>query len=166
MSGENLSRMIHLADDFFATKNDPAQISVTDDIMERLRNIHPSTLTEENDGNGPVAWVMIIPTTKSIMERFVANKITEREVLDATPVKARYDAIYLCSALVLPEHRGRGLARRLVNDAVASVRKDHPIRYLFYWAFSVEGRKLAESVAKHTGLPLLRRVDSNGATVR
>ncbi len=159
MPDENLSRMIHLAEEFFATKNDPAQISVTEEVMEKLRQIHPGTLTEENDGNGPIAWVMVIPTTEGIMEQFLSNKISERELLDATPLKERYDAIYLCSALVLPEHRGKGLARRLVSDAIASIQRDHPIRYLFYWAFSVEGRRLAESAAKHFGLPLRRRVD-------
>lgn len=158
MPGENLSRMIQLADEFFATKNDPAQISVTEVVMERLRKIHPGTLREENDGNGPIAWVMVIPTTEGIMEQFISKKITESELLDVTPLQVRYDAIYLCSALVLPEHRGTGLAKRLVTDAIASIQKDHPIRYLFYWAFSVEGQRLAESAAKHFGLPLRRKV--------
>lgn len=158
MPDDNLSRMIHLADEFFETRNDPAQISVTEDVMERLRRIHPSTLTEANDGNGPIAWIMVIPTTHEIMEQFIAEQITERNILDATPLDVSYNAIYLCSALVLPEHRGKGIAKGLVIDAVTSIRNDHPIRDLFYWAFSAEGQKLAESVATSVGLSLRKRV--------
>jgi GNAT superfamily N-acetyltransferase len=160
MSDDNLSRMIRLADEFFETRNDPAQISVTEDVMEQLRKIHPSTLTEENDGRGPIAWIMVIPTTHKIMEHFIAGKISERGVLESTPLNVPYDMIYLCSALVLPEHRGRGIAKRLVINAISSIRKDHPVRELFYWAFSVEGQKLAESVARSVGLPLRERVDT------
>lgn len=160
MSDDNLSRMIRLADEFFETRNDPAQISVTEDVMEHLRRIHPSTLTEENNGTGPIAWIMVIPTTWAIMELFIAGQITERAILESTPLDIPYDAIYLCSALVLPEHRRRGIAKRLAIDAISSIRKDHPIRELFYWAFSVEGQKLAESVARSVGLPLRERVDT------
>jgi GNAT superfamily N-acetyltransferase len=160
MPDDNLSRMIRLADEFFETRNDPAQISVTEDVMRQLHRIHPSTLTEENDGTGPIAWIMVIPTVHEIMDQFIAGRITERALLESTPLDVPYEAIYLCSALVLPEHRGKGIARRLVTDAVSSIRNDHPIRDLFYWAFSVEGQKLAESVARIVGLPLLKRLDA------
>ena len=45
----NFDRMIQLADEFFQTKNDPSQISVTEDVMERLKQIHPSTMSEHID---------------------------------------------------------------------------------------------------------------------
>ena len=99
----NLERMIRLAEEFFATKNDPAQISVNDEVMARVREIHPASLAEHDDGNGPVAWVLLIPTTSELMNRFIAKEITEKELLAKTPVRGTYDAIYLCSALVLPE---------------------------------------------------------------
>jgi ribosomal protein S18 acetylase RimI-like enzyme len=150
--------MMRLAEEFFEMKNDPAQISVNGETMERLRRIHPGTLTEQTDGKGPIAWIMVIPTTSAVMEKFVAKEINERELLDATPPGAAYDALYLCSALVLPEHRGKGLARRLLCRAVKRIQKDHPIEYLFSWAFSIEGERLASSVARECALPLLRRL--------
>lgn len=158
MSEENLERMIRLAEEFFETKNDPAQISVNGASMDRLRRIHPGTLTEQRDEKGPIAWILVIPTTKAVMEKFVTKEINERELLDVTPLGVMYDALYLCSALVLPEHRGKGLAKRLISQAVKSVQKDHPIEYFFYWAFSIEGERLAASIAKECGLPLLRRL--------
>lgn len=157
MPPSNLDRMIQLAKEFFALKNDPAQISVTEETMEKFREIHPATLTEENDGSGPVAWILLIPTTHELMEQFIAKQITERELLEKTPLQGRYDALYLCSALVLPEYRAKGLAKQLTRAAVKSIRADHPIERMFYWAFSPEGKKLAASVAREADLPLYSR---------
>ena len=158
MHNTKLERMIQLADEFFEVKNDPAQIAVTEATMARLREIHPSTLTSEDDENGPIAWILIIPTTSDVMEQFITNMINERELLELTPLHTQYNALYLCSALVLPEYRGKGFARRLLREAITSIRRDHPITSLFYWAFSVEGDKLAASMAREFSMPLHKRL--------
>lgn len=154
----NLQRMIQLADEFFETKNDPDQISITEEVMSMLQKIHPATLSEKRDENGPTVWILVLPTTLRLMEEFVAGQINERELLEKTPIGASYDAVYLCSALVLPEHRGKGFARVLAADAVRSIQHDHPINYLFYWLFSIEGEKLANSIARELNLPLRQRL--------
>jgi hypothetical protein len=154
---ENLKRMIELANSFFDVGNDPDQISVDRKVMERLKKIHPSTMMENSTAKGPVAWTLVIPTTEEIMERFIAKKINERELLKKTPPGKKYTAIYLCSALVLPEYRKKGLARKLICRSVKSIRKEHPINALFYWGFSAAGKRLARTVAKECNLPLFRR---------
>jgi GNAT superfamily N-acetyltransferase len=154
---ENLERMIRLAEQFFETKSDPTQISITRESVRKLKRIHPSTLKEKKDKNGPIAWVLVIPTMHDLMHKFIAKEINEQQLLDRTPLGQSYDALYLCSALVLPEHRGKGLAKLLISRAIKSIRKQHPIKHLFYWAFSAEGRKLAASVAKEFDLPLHAR---------
>ena len=161
MKQSNLSRMIELAEGFFETKNDPDQISVTEEVMERLRKIHPATLAEEDHGKGPVAWVLLIPTTEKLMRLFVAQQISEKDLLQQTPIPGTYEAIYLCSALVLPEYRGKGLAKRLACRSVEAIVQDHPVKHLFYWAFSPEGAKLATSIANRMGLPLLERANDS-----
>lgn len=158
MAIDNLQRMIKLAEEFFETKNDPNQISVSEEIMDRLHELHPCTMSEKKNENGPVAWVLVIPTTHQLMEEFISRSINEKELLDRTPSGIKYDALYLCSALVLPEERGKGLAKHLIIDAVRSIQKEHPIKTLFYWSFSVEGRGLAGSVANEVGLPLRERL--------
>jgi GNAT superfamily N-acetyltransferase len=154
---DNLSRMIRLAEEVFDTRNDPAQISVTIETIDRLRKIHPSTLTEKTDENGPIAWVLVIPTSRNLMNQFITMEINERELLENTPLGGQYEALYLCSALVLPEHRGKGLAKGLILRTIKSIQEQHPITCLFSWSFSSEGEKLAESVAKESGLPLYTR---------
>ena len=157
MGDENLKRMIALADEFFDMKNDPDQLSVNPEIMAKLRASHPATMSEESDENGPIAWMLVFPTTQELMEAFTSGAINEKELLQKTVPGGRYDAIYLCSALVLPEHRGAGLARRLAMHAIQSIRDDHPVRALFYWGFSSEGDALAASIARESGLPLFAR---------
>jgi hypothetical protein len=154
----NLVRMIQLAEDFFATNSDSAQISINNKVMRRLQRIHPSTMTEKSTTKGPIAWILVIPTTKRLMNQFISKEINERELFSKTPLRSKYDALYLCSALVLPEYRGRGYAKGLMMRAIKSIRKEHPIQCLFYWGFSNAGKKLAATVAREISLPLLKRI--------
>ena len=157
MQNENLKRMIRLAGEFFETKNDPAQISINAISIARLKRLHPATMTERRTKKGPIAWMLVIPTTRKLMRQFISKQINEQELLYNTPLRTKYDALYLCSALVLPEHRGKGYASKLTIKAIRSIQKQHPIKYLFYWAFSAAGKKLAKSAAKECGLPLFRK---------
>jgi GNAT superfamily N-acetyltransferase len=157
MPQENLMRMMQLAEEFFGTRSDPSQISVDQRVMNRLKRIHPGTMTEKRTKKGPIAWILIIPTTEKLMNQFIKREINERELLRKTPLHVKYNAIYLCSALVLPEYRKKGIAKRLLCKSIKSIRKEHPIDALFYWAFSTTGKKLAHSVASKCKLSLYKR---------
>ncbi len=154
----NFERMIQLAEEAFAVKNDPDQLDVNQDVIERLQRIHPSTVSEYDDGNGPVAWVLIIPTTLDLMNRFLDKKISEKELFELTPQNIKYEALYLCSAMVLEECRRKGIAKRLALKAIEDIRKDNPIKALFVWAFSKEGDLGSENVAGLTSLPLHKKL--------
>ncbi len=154
---DNLNRMIQLVTEFFDTRNDPDQISVTPHDRAKLESIHPATMSEFVEGDGPVVWIMLIPTTKAIMDRFITGAITEQQLLNETNPGMVYDTIYLCSASVLPEYRRKGLAKKITIDAINAIRKDHPITTLFYWPFSDDGRNLAQSISEETGLPLFEK---------
>lgn len=52
----NFERLLQLAEDSFAVHDDPSQLVVTEEVMARLRRIHPATMAERTDVNGPVAW--------------------------------------------------------------------------------------------------------------
>jgi GNAT superfamily N-acetyltransferase len=153
----NFERMLQLAEDVFAVKNDPAQLDVDEAVIERLLQLHPASLAEYNDGNGPVAWVLLIPTLKALMDQFLTQAISEKELFELTPMHSEYDAVYLCSALVLEEYRRKGITKHLATEAINKIRKDHPIQSLFVWAFSAEGDLCAEVIANITKLPLYKR---------
>lgn len=177
--------MIQLADEFFATKNDLSQLTITEEVMEQLRSIHPATMGEIANEQGPIAWTIVIPTTTAIRKQFMNGSIGETELMKQTlaeiepfalhsrsqhPVGngsqpsvpkqslgTRFTSLYLCSALVLPEFRGKGFAKKLVCDSIQSIQKDHPIKELFVWSFSDDGKQLAKSVADSVILPLFER---------
>ncbi len=131
MTSKNFDRMVKLAEEFFETRNDPCQISVNEEVLEKLHAIHPASVTQQADEDGPVAWILVIPTLREIMEKFLSLTINEQQLLDQTPLGAAYDSIYLCSVLVLPEYRGKGLATRLTVKAIQSIQKQHSVSSLF-----------------------------------
>jgi hypothetical protein len=157
MAMSNLERMIKLANEVFAVKSDPSQLDVNAEVLARLKKIHPATISEFNEGNGPVAWVLLIPTTTELMNMFVEEKITEKELYEQTPLNITYDAIYLCSALVLEEYRRKGITRNLALKAIRRIQKKHPLKSAFVWAFSPEGDWAAETIARLAGLTLYKR---------
>jgi GNAT superfamily N-acetyltransferase len=149
--------MLRLADEVFAVRTDPNQLDVNDEVLERLYHLHPATLNELDDGNGPVAWVLVIPTSYEIMNRFLSHEITEKQLLDETESGSLIDVVYLCSALVLDEYRRQGIAKQLCIEAIEKIREEHPLKALFAWTFTKEGGQLAETVSKEVKLPLFKR---------
>ena len=157
MPNSNYQRLIKLAEEVFAVKSDPDQLNVNQDVIERLRKIHPATVSEFSDENGPVAWLLIIPTTLDLMNRFLLKEISEKELFELTPPDSTYEALYLCSGLVLEEYRRKGIIKRLALNTIENMRKDNPIQALFSWAFTREGDLAAEAIARITGIPLYKR---------
>ena len=93
------------------------------------------------------------------MEQFLANEISEKQLFELTPLDVPYQAVYLCSGMVLEEYRRKGIAKKLAFDALSKIRETHPIEALFVWAFTNEGDVASEALAKLSGLPLLKKVD-------
>lgn len=149
--------MIELAETVFGSRTDPNQLNVDESVIERLVQIHPSTVSEFDIGNGPIVWVLVIPTTLDLMNDFLAKEISENDLYELTPINSKYEAIYLCSAMVLEEYRGKGLAKTLTIEAIEKIKIGHPIKSLFVWPFSSGGNALADKVAVHTCLPLKKR---------
>ncbi len=153
----NYVRLIQLSDEVFSSRTDPDQLNVNEKVMEHLQLIHPDTISEYDDVNGPVCWILCIPTTLDLMSKFIEQKISERELYELTPLNTKYEAIYMCSALLLEEFRGKGIAQNLALKAIENIKIDHNIKALFFWAFSKEGEKLAEKLSGLVGLPLYKR---------
>ena len=154
----HLQQMLQLVDEFFAVKNDPSQLDVTPEVIEQLKQLHPATLSEEVIGDGPVCWILLIPSTLKTMEDFLAGIISESDILkqsmDAMQSGKKIEAIYLCSAIVLPEFRKKGIAKKLTLAAIDAIRKDFDIKSLYSWPFSEEGEKLSMLIGEICSLPV------------
>lgn len=160
MSSINYKRLIKLAEDIFNVKNDPDQLDVNSEVLHKLELLHPATVSELSTDDGPVAWVLVIPTTVDLMEQFLNKTISEKQLFNLTPVGAKYDALYLCSALVLEEYRRQGITKQLALEAIDKIRSVHPVEALFVWPFSDEGDLASEHLANLVGLPLYKRIAS------
>ncbi|MDX2174032.1 MAG: hypothetical protein SFY56_13095 [Bacteroidota bacterium] len=148
--------MLGLIDEIFETRNDPKQLEVNEAVIEKLQQLHPSTLCELANEQGPISWVLIIPTTKSLMMDFLDCKVSENDLLNKTTVDDNFESIYLCSATTLPEFRRKGDTKKMCIRAIKEVCKDFPIKTLYVWPFTREGEFLAEGIAKEIGLPLMK----------
>jgi len=153
----NYERLIALADEVFAVRKDPEQLDVNEDVMEKLHAIHPATLSDKDLGEGPLLWVLLIPTTVALMNQFLNHEINEKQLYELTIPGQAFEAIYLCSALVLEEYRKKGYAKEVTLHAIEEIRKDHPIKSLFYWPFTEGGLHTAQAIAKKLDLPLYER---------
>lgn len=149
--------MIQLADEVFEVRSDPDQLDVNEGVLERLRRIHPASVSEYNEGDGPIAWLLLIPTTLELMRMFLDRQISEKQVFELTPLDTSYEALYLCSAMVLEEYRRKGIIRQLALKAIEEIRAVHPLKTLFVWSFTEEGDMAAEALAESVSLPLLKR---------
>lgn len=157
MSPTNFERMIRLSDEVFATKTDPDQLDINEEVLDQLRALHPATVSEECDENGPIVWVLLIPTTAALMEAFLRSEISERELFLRTSPNQSFDALYLCSAMVLDEYRRQGRAKRVCREAIKAILEYHAVKTLFAWTFSQEGLQTARSVAADLNLPFRNR---------
>ena len=157
MALSNYERMIKLADEVFETKDDPNQLDVNEDVIEELLQIHPATVSEYDNGEGPIAWVLLIHTTIELMNQFIECEISEKQLFELTKEEKIFNTIYLCSAMVLEEYRKNGIAKNLVLDAIEMIRQDHSITALFVWSFSKEGDLGAETISTITSIPLYKR---------
>ncbi len=149
--------MLQLADEVFASRSDPNQLDIDEQVLEHLRKIHPATVSAQELADGPVAWLLLIPTTTELMKQFLQGDITERELYQQTRLDTSYDALYLCSAMVLEEYRRKGIMKNLALNAAEAIRRDHPIKALFVWTFSEEGKIGAEELSRRLRLPLYLR---------
>lgn len=147
MPEETVREMNRIAEEMFGTTHDPEQIPITRESADKLDALTSHWLVYEHDvGGKPISWVVVVPTQRDLAERFLRGEVSERRLLDLTKPELMYDALYLCSAITVPEHRGRGLASKLLLAAVAQAPLA-PGALVFAWPTTDEGRRLVARIS-------------------
>lgn len=145
------------AEKFFGTLDDPEQIPINMASHDKLVAIDPNSMLYKRNVDGKVVgWTVFVPTTSELMRGFLAGEINERQLFDRTKVGDNYDALYLCSIIVPPEHRGKGYAKDLGAEALKRFSQTPCIQNVFAWPFSEEGKQLLGH-AKELGLNVFVR---------
>lgn len=147
MNKEAFDKMLKISEEFFGTATDPDQIPISKDSGGKIRSIHPETILYKFNGDDPIAWEMIIPTSLSIMDDFLHKKISERDLFEIAVEEKKFEALYLCSAFVLPKYRGKGYAKELVMKGIVALSQNKELP-LYCWIYSNEGKNLVDSLSK------------------
>jgi GNAT superfamily N-acetyltransferase len=151
MDQKVFKKVLEISEQFFGTQTDPDQMPITQKTADKLASIHPDTVIYKFDEQGePIAWAVVVPTSLATKDKFLAGKMTERELLDEAARERRFDALYLCAAFVLPEYRRKGYARELVIEAINKVSGGKEIP-LYSWIYSPEGKKLVDTLSRELG---------------
>ena len=117
----NFERLLAITTSFFDTKNDPDQLQVDEQVITRLLELHPATVTELVEGDGPVLWILLIPTSLATMHAFLNGAITEAQLFEQASIGSQFEAVYLCSASILPEYRNKGFIYKLTCEALVRI---------------------------------------------
>ncbi len=161
-SEKDVKELLAMLESYFKTHDDPEQMQINLDGAHWIGERIPECSIIIKHKDEVVGSTFIMPCTKEIMKKFVSKEINEAELGEEIKNKVSYenmDAIYLCSVFVKPEHRNKGLALKGTLTSIEKIsKKAHKeIESLFYWAYSEEGKRLANKVAKSVKLHLYAR---------
>lgn len=150
-------KMDAIAESIFGTEENPDQIPITVESGEKLDKLTSHWIKYRLDEKGdPIAWAVVVPTTKELAEKFIGGEINERQLLDLTTPQEYYSAVYLCAVITVPNHRRKGLGLQLFKEAVTSIPTTEDF-ILFVWPVGEGGLELTQKVAQDLGKQLLIR---------
>lgn len=154
---ELLDKTIRIAEQYYGTATDANQIPIVPASNEKLERLHPKCVLIKVINDEPVSWSVVVPTSRSLAEQFVAGTITEKELFDRTEPATMYEALYFCSVFTVPEYYRQGFATALLRESLASIPLV-PNPYLCCWIFSPEGEKMYRAVTVKYNITIHRRV--------
>lgn len=100
----------------------------------------------------PIAWSLVLPTSKEIKGRFLNGEINEKKLFEISTKNPSFESLYLFVVVVLPEHRQKGLAKELMNYQINYFKDKYNINDFFAWIFSTEGDKLVKSLERENSI--------------
>jgi GNAT superfamily N-acetyltransferase len=152
-------KMDVIAEEIFGSEYSPDHIPITVESGEKLDTLTSHWIKYRLDEKGdPIAWAVVVPTTKELAQKFISKEITEKELFDLTTPQQKYSAVYLCAVVTIPEYRRKGLGWQLLKEAVEAVAKTEDY-ILFVWPVGKGGLELSQKVASNLGRQLLIRND-------
>ena len=152
-NNKQLEKMNTVAMELFHTENDDTQASPTlEKSLQVINKEKYNFISINDDNNEPIAWSLVMPTSLEVMDNFLSEKITERELLETSRADDKFEALYLFAVIVLPEHRRSGLGQFLFKTQIEYFKEKYNITEFYTWWFSEEGKKLGDSLEKKLGI--------------
>lgn len=158
---KDVLELITLIENQFDTRNHPEQMQINDENRLWVRSKIPECALIIKDKDIVIGSTLIIPSILVVMNDFISGKIHEADLVHQMQREEinykKMQAIYLCSAFIKPEYRGKGLALKALIKSIHDINpENHPFP-LYYWAYSQDGKRLADKLAFVTDFPVLFR---------
>ncbi|AKM84183.1 TPA: hypothetical protein DCZ46_04090 [Candidatus Campbellbacteria bacterium] len=148
-----------IAESIFKSAEDPNQMPINEESRKKLKKLSDDSLLYKIDEKeNLISWVVTIPTSTEIMDKFLAKEINEKELFEQTKPNTEYDALYLCAIVTAPEYRNKGYAKEMTLEAISRFEKTKDLK-VFAWPTSKEGLNLARNLEKETGRKIYLRID-------
>lgn len=111
-----------------------------------VRNLEKNNFVCFKENGMPIAWSLVLPTSKEIKDKFIKGEIDEKQLFEVSIKNPSFESLYLFVVIVLPEYRQKGLAKKLLNYQIKYFQDKYKITDFFAWIFSKDGEKLAKSL--------------------
>ncbi len=155
---ELIKKQMKIAEGIFGTESDPDQMPINNEARKKLDSLCSGWLETEFDEAGePISWAVVMPTQRAVAEKFLAKEINEKDILDMTEPADIYDAVYLVSVITVPEHRGKGLGKKVVERAMANMPATPDALY-FSWPTTPEGEGMFAKYGTFLGKEIKIRI--------
>jgi len=125
-------------------------MQATQENFERLKSISLDAVLYDVSENGKLhGWLVSVPTTRELADKFLNGEIGEQSLLEMTPRLSEYDTVYLCAAATLPEYRRQGVSKKLTNEAFSRLPLSADFE-VYIWPTTPEGFAVTEKFKQET----------------
>ena len=148
---EDIREAALLAESYFHTEEDPTQLKASESNFSWIYYNFPQCMNIIKDAQKVIGLTFILPCTKIYMDDFLSKKMNECELfhkIQTTVHFGNFETIYVCLAYLKPAYRKLGLTLQSFIDSIQKLLVKKNNAELFYWAYSLEGKQLAEKIGE------------------
>lgn len=156
MNEKQIGKILNEIEKFFQMGIDEKQAPSTLELFRKIEKQHSSAIKCFFDGNNIVSIALSLPTSKDLAEKFLSDKITERELFALSEPMEQYGAIYFHIAFTLRPYRGRGLTAKMFEESVREIPHSEDAIFLS-WPSTDAGKKVLDKVENELNIIIRRK---------
>jgi GNAT superfamily N-acetyltransferase len=143
----HIEQAVRIAEDAFKTQSDQSQMEIGDSTIRWTLAHIPKFWSLILIADECVGGAALLPSTKTMMNSFLAGEITESTVMEFAQANIehihKFDCLYVAGITVRPGLQGRDLGTRALTHAIESAQAVQPnCKTLFTWIYSDSGARL------------------------
>ena len=150
--------------EFFGMPNDPEQFQATKENRDYIYSHLRKFLNIIRFGNEIIGYSFMIPCSNNIADLFIKKRISENDLFNRVKEEriddTNFEAIYLCSSIIRPEHRRKGLALEGFVKLIKPLMEKRNFKSrFFFWGYTPAGRAAVLKLARVLNVCIEERKD-------